>query len=324
MSPPHRTLLGLDVGGSKTAIVEGTVEGEILQRSEVPTQAARPFAETWPGLEQLIRQTEARAAADGRRVGALSVSIGGPLRIAAGVLIEPPHLPGWHHLDLRRHLENRFPELPICIEHDGNAGALAELHFGVGRDRPALQHLVFLTCGTGLGAGIIVHRRVLRGASDTAGEVGHWRVSERGASAFGKTGSWEALASGAAMLNLARRRFPHRYGASATIRELVDAMLREEPGALDIVVEAGRWLGHGIALLLDALNPEVIVLGSLAVALGDRLLGPAREVAAREALPQAYSACQIVPAFLGPRLGDTAALMAALADAELFRRLTRA
>jgi glucokinase len=88
-------------------------------------------------------------------------------------------------------------------------------------------------------------------------------------------------------------------------------MLADDDEALEIATEAGQWMGRGIALLVDALNPQVVVLGSLAVALGDRVLGPVRAVVAAEALPQAAAACEIVPAALGSRIGDVAALMAA-------------
>lgn len=311
-----RTILGLDVGGTKTAVVEGSRAGEILQRREVPTEALRPFDETFPGLAALIDDTITDARAAGRYVSAVSVSVGGPLRIREGVLIDPPHLPGWHGIRLRERLSARFPALPVFVEHDGNAGALAEFHFGVGRERPGLRHLIFLTFGTGLGAGFIVNGQVLHGATDTAGEVGHWRLADDGPFGFGKAGSWEGFASGAGLVQLAARRNPHRWASETPIRVLVEAMLADDAEALAVAEEAGRWMGRGMALLVDALNPQVIVLGSLAVALGERVLGPARQVLAAEALPQAAAACEVVPSALGRRIGDVAALMAALSQGE--------
>ncbi|MDX1548502.1 MAG: ROK family protein, partial [Rhodothermales bacterium] len=185
------TVLGLDVGGTKTAVVEGTRQGVILQRRALPTEAGRPFDEMFPRLAGLMDAVRHAAEAAGRQVGAVSVSVGGPLRIGAGELLDPPHLPGWHGVPLKARLEARFPDLPVYVEHDGNAGALAEFHYGAGRDRPDLRHLVFLTFGTGLGAGLIVNGQVVHGATDTAGEVGHWRLAEGGPVGFGKAGSWE-------------------------------------------------------------------------------------------------------------------------------------
>lgn len=307
-----QSIVGFDIGGTKTAIVEGTREAEILQREELATEAGQPFEETFPRILQFARRILETAAGAGREVIALSVSIGGPLRIAEGVLIDPPHLPGWHGVHLKARLEQEFPRLPVFIEHDGNAGALAEFHFGAGKGRAELRHLIFLTFGTGLGAGLIINGQVLHGATDTAGEVGHLRLAWEGPTGFGKAGSWEGFASGQGLVELAAQMFPRRWSQGSAIREVVEEMLADDPQALAVAAEAGKWMGRGMALLVDTLNPQMIVLGSLAVALGDRVLAPARQALAEEALPQAAAACEIVPARLGKRIGDVASLMAAL------------
>lgn len=314
MNKQIETILGLDIGGTKTAVVEGTFNAEVLQRTEIFTEAGRPFDETFPRLALLIEQTIAQATQAGRNVTALSVSIGGPLRIGEGVLLNPPHLPGWHGVRLKDRLRERFPALPVLIEHDGNAGALAEFHFGAGKGRSDLRHLIFLTFGTGLGAGLIVNGRILHGASDTAGEVGHWRLAPDGPIGFGKAGSWEGFASGAGLVELASLRFPQRWTAATPIRQLVDSMLANDPDALQVAQEAGEWMGRGMALLVDAFNPQVIVLGSLAVVLGERILAPARRVLAQETLPAAFAACEVAPSTLGKSIGDVAALMAGITN----------
>jgi glucokinase len=315
-----RTVVGLDIGGSKIAIVEGTLDGRILQRREIATAAERPFDDIFPSIASVVQAVIEEASHVDREVIALSVAVGGPLRIAEGVLLDPPHLPGWHNVKLKDRLRDRFPAQPVHVEHDGNAGALAEFRFGVGRKRPGLEHLIFLTFGTGLGAGLIVNGKILHGASDTAGEVGHWRLANQGPSSYGKTGSWEAFASGAGMVELASQRFPHRWREKTPVRELVEAMLAGDQDALEIATEAGTWMGRGVALLIDALNPQVIVLGSLAVLLGDRVLAPLRRVVREEALTEAAAACEIVPSSLGLGIGDVAALMAAL-DAPAVRKI---
>lgn len=315
------TVLGLDIGGTKTAVVEGTAAGGILQRIEMPTCADEPFARTFPGILENARTVLGRAERAGRAITAISVSIGGPLRIGEGLLLNPPHLPGWHNVPLKARLEEAFPHLPVLVEHDGNAGALAEFRFGAGRSRPGLLHLVFLTFGTGVGGGFIVNGQLLRGASDTAGEIGHWRLAEDGPPGFGKRGSWESFASGAGLVELAARMFPARWRRDTPIREVVGAMIADDSQALEVAGEAGRWMGRGVALLIDALNPQVIVFGSLGVALGERILGPARRVIAEETLPQARAACELVPSALGTQIGDVASLMAALGDPGIQRLL---
>lgn len=312
MTRQPRSIVGLDIGGTKLACVEGTAAGAILAREEAPTLAHDPFDLRFPAVAAMVASRLELARSAGREVAALSVSVGGPLKIREGVLLNPPHLPGWHAVRLKDRLEAAFPRLPVFVEHDGNAGALAEFHFGVGRARPGLRHLIFLTFGTGLGAGFIVNGEVLHGASDTAGEVGHWRLATDGPVGFGKQGSWEAFSSGAGLVLLANRLCPSRWPLETPIRDLVEAILCDDADGLSVAREAGRRMGQGMALLIDALNPEVIVLGSLAVALGERILGPARQVVAEEALPQAAAACEILPSVLGSRIGDVASLMAAL------------
>jgi glucokinase len=321
MQPDRCTVLGLDIGGTKTACVEGTIFGEILQRSELPTRAAEPFASIFPEVVAKATSLVQTANCMGRTIAAISVSVGGPLRIDEGLLLNPPHLPGWHDVPLKARLAEAFPGLPVLIEHDGNAGALAEFSFGVGKDRPELKHLIFLTFGTGVGGGFIFNGQLLRGASDTAGEIGHWRLAEDGPLGFGKRGSWESFASGAGLIELSAQMFPSRWNPSTPIRELVEAMVADDPDALLVAGEAGKWMGRGLALLIDALNPQVIVFGSLGVALGERVLGPARKVIAEEALPQAAAACQLLPSVLGKRIGDVAALMAALTEPSVRRAL---
>jgi glucokinase len=323
MSSYPRSLIGLDIGGSKIACVEGTREGEILQRTEFPTQADRPFDQTLPRMIDAVRQQMIEASQAGREIVGVSVSVGGPLRIRRAVLIDPPHLPGWHHVPLKARLEEALGGIAVAIEHDGNAGALAEYRFGAGLTRPHVRDLVFLTFGTGLGAGFIIDGRVLHGASDSAGEVGHWRLADDGPLGFGKNGSWEGFASGAGLVQLASRMFPRRWSPSTPIKVVVEAMLQDDPGALAVATAAGRRMGQGIALLIDALNPQLIVLGSLAVVLGERVLAPAREVVTREALPQAVGACEILPSALGRQIGDVASLMAGLIDEAIMSLLER-
>ncbi|HEU5457213.1 MAG TPA: ROK family protein [Terracidiphilus sp.] len=331
MAKSLQTILGLDAGGTKTACVEGTVEGEILQRVEIPTRASEPFAQTFPRIAEALRGVKAEAERAGRNIAAVSVSVGGPLRIREGFLLNPPHLPGWHNVALRAALEAEFPGLPVRVEHDGNAGALAEFRFGAGRlgegrpgadrGRAELRHLIFLTFGTGVGAGLIVNGQIVHGATDTAGEIGHWRLAEDGPPGFGKHGSWESFGSGAGLVELAAEMFPARWSRETPIRTVVEAMLADDADAMRVAEVAGKWMGRGMALLIDAFNPQMIVLGSLAVALGERVLGPARRVIAEEALPQAAAACAILPAALGARIGDVAALMAALEDPEIRAKL---
>jgi glucokinase len=321
---PQRSVAGIDIGGTKAACVEGTLDGEILQRIEMPTRASDPFSDTLPRVVNKFKQPLNAANRENRAIAAISVSFGGPLKIQEGQLLNPPHLPGWRQVNLEDRFAWAFPEISVYIEHDGNAGALAEFHFGVGAERPGSQLLIILTFGTGLGAGFLVNRQILHGASDTAGEIGHWRLSEEVPLPYRKRGCWESFASGFGLVQLASQMYPSRWNRDTTIRELVDAILNDNREALHVAAVAGKLLGRGLVLLIDAVNPQVIVLGSLAVALKERILSPARLVVEKEELPETRAACEIVPSVLESHIGDIAALMAALTQPTVLRAITEA
>ena len=181
-----------------------------------------------------------------------------------------------------------------------------------GRDVRGSGILVFLTAGTGLGGGIIANGALLRGASDMAGEFGFFPMTTPAGGGDRNAGSWDYLASGSGLLRQAQAMFPERWGRQATIRDVVAAALGDDADALAAVARTGEWLGRGLTLIVTALNPEVIAIGTLGVVLGERLLAPARAIVATNALPAAARACAIVPAGLGTRIGDTAAIMAAI------------
>jgi glucokinase len=302
------TIIGLDVGGTKFAVVEGTLAGQILGRLAQPTAPEQGFADTFERLCGAVRDVWTTACAEGRTVVALSVSIGGPLDIARGIIYSPPNLPGWDAIPLKDLLAERFG-LPVFVEHDGNAGALAEWRFGAGR---GVHNLIFLTMGTGLGGGLILNDRIYRGSSDLAGEVGHMRIAPDGPLAYGKRGAWEGYCAGPAFAILAGQMFPARWGQKATTPEVVQLALSGDPDALAVVERVASYLGQGLAILADILNPEAIVIGSMAVRLGEVLLAPARRAMQAEALPGTFRACQVLPAKLGEQIGDIAALCAAI------------
>lgn len=307
--PDHTLLLGMDFGGTKTGLILGDTQGQVLRRSEIPTPAKEPFEPALDKITTAAHNLLAECRTEGLGApAAVSVSVGGPLDIERGVLYAPPHLAAWGEAPLKQRLEEAF-SLPVYVEHDGNAGALAEFTFGAGR---GTRNMVFLTMGTGLGAGMILNKKIYHGSTDMAGEVGHIRMADDGPVQYGKAGSWEGFCSGAGLVSLAHWRQPGQWPDTLTPREIIHQALNGDPNARMIVAESGRWFGRGLAILVDILNLDVIVVGTLGVVLGDLLLEPAREVVRKEALQRAADVCRIVPAELGSRLGDIASLMAAI------------
>ena len=312
LTPPY--VLGFDIGGTKTALVLGTLDAQIARRAELPTPVTEPFERAFEMIGAFAQRFLGSCRADGLPAPqAVGVAVGGPLDIERGILFAPPHLKQWGQAPLKQRLEEWFG-LPVFVEHDGNAGALAEFYFGAGR---GVSNLIFLTMGTGLGAGIIVDGAIYHGSTDAAGEVGHIRLAEDGPVEYGKAGSWEAFCSGAGIVKLARWRYPEVWDPEVTTQQIVSHALAGDPPALELIEEVGRWLGKGLALLVDVFNPDIIVLGTLGVVLGDLLLEPARRIVQQEALPRSAAACRVVPAQLGSALGDVGCLAPAL---EAYRR----
>lgn len=311
----EQTILGLDIGGTKTSVLLGRCDIRaskppvILAKETFPTYAPGDgFAECFERICSKAEATHRQADEMGTPVDGISVSIGGPLDIERGIILSPPNLPGWDRIPLKQLLAERFG-VPVYVEHDGNTGALAEWLFGAGR---GYRSLVFLTMGTGFGAGLILDGRLYRGITSTAGEIGHIRLAEDGPYGFGKHGSAEGFCSGTGMARLAQIMFPDRWSPTLSARDLTELAQENDPAAVAVVQQVGKYLGRALALLVDLLNPEMIIIGSMAMRLGELVLQPAREELAREALPQAVAVLKITTPELGERMQDIAALSGAI------------
>src|SRR5258706_12220397 len=281
--------LGVDIGGTKIGVCIGDAQANILERSRLTTAQ-------FPSPEQAIEEVVgvARQFSSFEHVVQVGVSCAGPLDAGRGLVLSPPNLPGWNQVAVCRILEERLGK-PVRLENDANAAALAEWQVGAGR---GTRDMVFLTCSTGLGGGIIANGRLLLRHCGLAGEVGHLRLTDDGPKAYDKAGSLEGWASGSGLSQQAGR----------PSDEVGRAALAGDPQAVALVNRAGEMLGRGLAILCDVLDPEVIVCGTLALRLGDLYLEPARRVLAREALRP----CRVVPAALGDDLPEKAALAVAL------------
>jgi glucokinase len=232
----------------------------------------------------------------------VGISCGGPLDSAAGIVQSPPNLPGWDEVPIVSWCEEALG-LPARLENDANACALAEWRWGAGR---GCRHMIFLTFGTGLGAGLILNGRLYDGACGLAGEVGHVRLAEDGPLGHHKAGSFEGFCSGGGMARAAAA-----HGLDASAAEVFAAAEAGDARALAVVEQTGHYLGRGLAMLLDVLNPERIVLGSIFTRRRDVLWPIAEAVLRAEALPQCLACCQVLPAALGDSIGDYGALAVA-------------
>jgi glucokinase len=311
--------VGVDIGGTKTAIVVSKRLPDILERVEFPTIPSEGPSRAVVLIQKGINSTLQRQGLSIGAIRGIGVSCGGPLDRSRGVIQAPPNLATWVDIPIKAILEERFG-VRCNVENDANAGAVAEHRYGAGR---GVNNMVFLTMGTGLGAGIIVDGRLYHGTNDFAGEIGHVRLTPRGPVGYHKRGSAEGWASGGGIAQLAKRvvdeaRERHRdtllmrHRGTLTARDVCEAALRRDLVANQIVRTAARRLGQVLAILVDILNPQRIVIGGLAMRTGDLILGRARAVMAREALPVSAGSCEVLPAALGERIGDIAALAVAM------------
>ncbi len=312
--------LGLDIGGTKCAVVAGTVEMEILERVQFDTETQKGADYALSKLLEISVYLVLKLS-DCHLIS-IGISCGGPLDSKTGIIQSPPNLPGWDNIEIVRIFRDKF-NVPVFLQNDANACALAEWRFGAGK---GTRNMVFLTFGTGMGAGLVLDGRIYSGTNDLAGEVGHIRLADDGPEGYGKKGSFEGFCSGAGISRLARTIISEKLRkgekvsfckdenelAEVTTKILADAANRGDRTALEIFEISGQYLGKGLSIIIDILNPQRIVIGSV-FARNPHLFGSAcKEVIDREALKPAREVCEIVPAALGDQIGDYACLSVAM------------
>ena len=309
--------LGFDIGGTKCAISVGNVKKNsvrILERMEVPT-TKNPL-ETLGNLDNFVRESLKKYPIE--RAG---VSCGGPLNSMTGIILCPPNLPGWGNFNIVQYIQNKYM-LSSRLENDANACAVAEWKFGAGI---GTKNMVFLTFGTGLGAGLILDEKLYVGTNGNAGEVGHIRLARSGPFGYGKNGSFEGFCSGGGITRLAIRMAKEETQTpncikslggleKITTKELSKFAFEGDAFAKRVFAKSGEILGKGLSVLIDLLNPERIVLGGVFMRSGELLIPSMQKELKREALENSYEVCQIVPAKLSENIGDIAAISVAVLE----------
>lgn len=302
--------LGIDIGGTKCAVLKGTANMQVLKREQFATMSVEKTLERIMELAEQMWPFEA-----------IGISCGGPLDSKKGVILSPPNLPGWDAIPITAMLTGRFG-VPCYLMNDANACGLAEWQHGAGKGS---ENMLFFTFGTGLGAAIILGGRLITGASDMAGEAGHIRLAPFGPVGYGKAGSFEGFCSGSGIAQLGQTMAKEQLQQGLTVRycdsmEALPSVTAKsialaadagDPTAIEVYRQSGEMLGRGLSVIIDILNPDTIVLGSI-FERSENLLRPSMEaVISKEALPRAAKACRIVPAALGNSVGDIAALTVA-------------
>ena len=307
--------LGIDIGGTKCALVLGKKDGTIVRKVKFDTKDVNTT------LNQILESAVGLCQASPEAVESIGVSCGGPLDSGKGVILSPPNLPGWDRIEITRMLREATG-LPAYLCNDANACALAEWKYGAGM---GTRSMIFLTFGTGMGAGLVLDGKLYSGASDMAGEIGHVRIAEHGPVGYGKSGSFEGFCSGSGIAQIGRTVAMELFqqGKTPSYCSSMDKMDEITAKSVAIAAREGHEdavrvydicaekLGAGLAILVDVLNPERIVLGSIYMRDSALLCEKMQAVLRRETLPLAYSAVEVVPARLEENIGDIAALTVA-------------
>ena len=310
-------LLGIDIGGTKCAIIFGLdTDGDISIADKVRFDTT----DVQGTIGRIISELKgmcARHGLDASNTRGIGISCGGPLDSRKGIVMSPPNLPGWDNIPIVD-MVREATGIPAVLQNDANACALAEWKYGAGR---GTRNMVFLTFGTGLGAGLVLDGRLYSGTNDNAGELGHIRLSEFGPVGYGKAGSVEGFASGGGIAQLAASAVkeklmmgekvawcPDGNLSAINARTVAEAAKAGDELAKSIYRTSATYLGKALAMVIDMLNPEVIAIGSIFVR-AEELIRPFMQAAIdRAALPGAAAVCKVKPAELGESIGDIAAL----------------
>ena len=282
-------VVGIDFGHSHIQVAVGDMAHNVLAERLCDLDVNHRATEALDASARMVGDVLAEAGVRRDHVIGVGIGIPGPVDRARGTVGSATILPGWIGLRIAAEMEARL-SLPVEIENDANLGALAELTWGSGRD---CSNFAYIKAATGIGAGIVIDGKLLRGASGTAGEIGHTTLDGRGALCYcGNRGCLETRASGPAIIHLVG----DRDGAKLTLGGVIALAAEGDVRCRRALSDAGREIGIAIAGLCNLINPERVVIGGLLSRAGDLVLDPIRGSIRRYAIQAAAGRVEVVPA----------------------------
>lgn len=299
-NPAARVVLAVDVGATHVIIAVTDLGGTVLAERQLAQDVADGPVVV---LDRVIEEGLQLLGGAGRGIGDLAgagIGLPGPVEHATGMPVKPPIMPGWDGFDVVRHVQRSLP-VPVLVDNDVNIMALGErtAHW------PDDENFLFIKVATGIGAGIISSGQLQRGANGTAGDLGHVRVP-RGDDVLCRCGNYgclEALASGPAVAKALTRQGLPAHDGGDVLRLVAEGNLQ----AIQALRQAGRDLGDVLSMVVNLLNPSVIVIGGSLGQAGEHLMAGVREVVYRRSLPLATAHLRIGVS----RAGDQAAILGA-------------
>ena len=301
--------IGIDVGGTNVKIALVNEKGNIIYSNSIPTRAEMGYEYTINNMKEAIAELIKETKSDKKSIEGIGFGFPGQIDYKKGVVRLAPNIPGWVEVPIAEIMEKEFG-IPTRVDNDVRCAALGELNYGAGI---GCENLICITVGTGIGSGLIINGKLVRGASNAAGEIGHIKLDMHGGPlcGCGDRGCLEAFASGPSIVAMAEEYI--KGGKSTKYRELAnpditpyivsEAAKQGDPVAKRIFTIVGEYIGIGLASVVNLLNPEKIIIGGGVAAAGDLLLNPIKENLIKRAMPIAGSAVEIVPAQLGNSAG---------------------
>ena len=304
--------IGIDVGGTNVKIALVNDKGNILYSNSVPTRAEMGYEYTVNNIKQAIRDLITETGVT--NIEGIGFDFPGQIDYKNGIVRLAPNIPGWVNIPIAKIIEDEF-KISTRIDNDVHCAALGELKFGAGQD---CENFICMTVGTGIGSGIVINGKLVRGASNAAGELGHIKLQmhEGPLCGCGDYGCLEAFASGPSIVAMAEEYISG--GKSTKFREMAsggeitpyivaEAAKLGDPVAKRIFTKVGEYIGFGLASVVNLLNPEKIIIGGGVADAGDILIEPIKETIKKRAMVVAGSAVEIVPA----KLANTAGVIGA-------------
>ena len=308
--------IGIDVGGTNVKIALVDDKGSILYSNSVPTRAEMGYEYTVNNIKQAIKDLMKETNTEAKDIQGIGFDFPGQVDCKTGVVKLAPNIPGWVNVPIAQMIEEEF-HIPTRIDNDVRCAALGELKFGAGR---GCENFVCITVGTGIGSGLVINGKVVRGAANAAGELGHIKLQMEDGPlcGCGDSGCLEAFASGPSIVAMAQEYL--KGGKSAKFRELAGdgeitpyivakAAEAGDPVAKRIFEKMGYYIGMGLTSVINLLNPEKIIIGGGVAECGDLLLDPIRRTINDRAMKVQRESVEIVPAELGNSAGVIGASM---------------
>ena len=302
--------IGVDIGGTNIKIALVDFDGKIIYSNTTPTRAEMGYEAGVNNIKQAIKELMQETGADNKTIEAIGFGLPGQIDYKEGIVKNLPNIPGWINIPLAKIIEDEF-SIPTRLDNDVRCAALGELNFGAGKD---CQNLICITVGTGIGSGIVLNGKLVRGASNAAGEIGHIKMDMTGGPlcGCGDYGCFEAYASGPAIVTMAKEYISG--GKSAKYKEMAtdgiitpyvvaQAALQGDAVSIQIFKQMGKIIGTGLSSVINLLNPEKIIIGGGVADAGEILLEPIRKTILDRAMPIQAAAVEVVPAQLANTAG---------------------